>query len=584
MHALKYLVLILFLLCPVSVYAEDLYLALTDTGAANGTSCANARIYTWFNSAANWGGGAGEIDPGDTVHVCGVWTGGNATSFLQFQADGTVGNVVTILFETGAEMRPNYCASAGCIDLNGKSYILINGGSTCGNDGSATGWTLTACNGKIQNFAIGSITQTCPNASTCVAFSGNTTGIGSGTGNPHHVEVKNMHLGPFYTRDAADTTAGGTGTHGFGVFGGALPHHITFHHSVCRSVMHCNILSMGALSADLAVYSMYNVDSADQCHAQAIGGDGGNNYNITTLLFHNNKITDWNKWAASNGACHTNGFIWFNGNNSAIHTPNGFIGTSDTKIYNNYFEGDLSGGIVGSSPSGFMNCADNCDNIYEFNNVLVSTCTGSSPTRTCGTPIYFNGPGGGRQHAYNNTIIGAVGGVSANITYYIGETGNPILKNNVAYQMTQAFSNPYNNQQVTSDYNVFQVTTSAWSCWNTLISGNCVSLAQWQAGPYLQDIHSLNTDPLLTGTYELTSNSPAKDAGVNLSAGAPAELLYDAKGLSRPQGSAWDMGAYEFDQGGAGQSPNPPGASYTSGNRASTGIRPLAHAGQRPVR
>lgn len=64
-----------------------------------------------------------------------------------------------------------------------------------------------------------------------------------------------------------------------------------------------------------------------------------------------------------------------------------------------------------------------------------------------------------------------------------------------------------------------------------------------------------NTDPLFvnvsTTDFHLTSGSPAKDAGLTL-----ADVAIDLDGVARPQGAAYDMGAYEFT--GAPPPPPPP--------------------------
>ena len=72
----------------------------------------------------------------------------------------------------------------------------------------------------------------------------------------------------------------------------------------------------------------------------------------------------------------------------------------------------------------------------------------------------------------------------------------------------------------------------------------------------------------------VTASSPI-NVGVNL--GAP--YAQDIVGLSRPQGATYDAGAYEFDQGGAGQSPDPPsGGSYLSSQRPASQARSAAPA------
>jgi len=50
--------------------------------------------------------------------------------------------------------------------------------------------------------------------------------------------------------------------------------------------------------------------------------------------------------------------------------------------------------------------------------------------------------------------------------------------------------------------------------------------------------------------FHLQSGSPAIDAGLTLS-----QVPYDFDGTARPQGSAYDIGAYEYVSGGGGSAP-----------------------------
>ncbi|MHC4714982.1 MAG: choice-of-anchor Q domain-containing protein, partial [Planctomycetota bacterium] len=75
-----------------------------------------------------------------------------------------------------------------------------------------------------------------------------------------------------------------------------------------------------------------------------------------------------------------------------------------------------------------------------------------------------------------------------------------------------------------------------------------LTFAQWQARGY--DGNSLQasdtdlfTDPG-NDDYTLKSTSPAKDAGTTRS-----EVTDDIVGTARPQGSAYDMGCYEYVEG-----------------------------------
>ncbi len=66
--------------------------------------------------------------------------------------------------------------------------------------------------------------------------------------------------------------------------------------------------------------------------------------------------------------------------------------------------------------------------------------------------------------------------------------------------------------------------------------------AQWQAMGY--DLHGVNGDPLLvsasTSDFTLQSTSPCINAGANVG------LIKDFAGISVPQGSSPDIGAYEY--------------------------------------
>lgn len=76
--------------------ANDVYMAQNAGGAGDGSSCANARAVSFFNSSGNWGAGSTQIGPGTVVHLCGT-----VTTNLTFQTNGASGNPV-VLDGTGA--------------------------------------------------------------------------------------------------------------------------------------------------------------------------------------------------------------------------------------------------------------------------------------------------------------------------------------------------------------------------------------------------------------------------------------------------------------------------------------------------
>ena len=125
-------------------FANDIYIGQNASGSGNGSSCANARAASFFNSGGNWGSGATQIGPGTVVHLC-----GNITSGLTFQGDGTSGNPV-IVDGTGA--------TAGSGWTVGRNYIVIqnvawpNGGGVFIGGGSMP-HDITIRNNSFRNEA-----------------------------------------------------------------------------------------------------------------------------------------------------------------------------------------------------------------------------------------------------------------------------------------------------------------------------------------------------------------------------------------------------------------------------------------------
>ena len=99
-------------------FANDIYIAQAATGANSGSSCANARAYSFFNTASNWGTGASQIGPGTTVHICGTITGPQASSCWHFKVAERAAVQSRCLFESGAIVQaPYFPPSVGGMNL-----------------------------------------------------------------------------------------------------------------------------------------------------------------------------------------------------------------------------------------------------------------------------------------------------------------------------------------------------------------------------------------------------------------------------------------------------------------------------------
>jgi hypothetical protein len=116
---------------------------------------------------------------------------------------------------------------------------------------------------------------------------------------------------------------------------------------------------------------------------------------------------------------------------------------------------------------------------------------------------------------------------------------------------------------ITSDYNYYYPRAGEHA---VLLPYVYASLTQWKAAPYSQDTHSLGNDatppgfarvppgiPAL-GDLRLNTGSPCIDTGTAL--GSPYNTDYD--GNSRPSGSGWDIGAYEYGSGAPEPDTTPP--------------------------
>src|SRR5580692_4452198 len=108
--------------------ASDIYIAQNAAGGNTGADCADAHAVTFFNSSLNWGW-VGQIAPGTTVHLCGTFNAPAGTrDYLMFHGSGASGNVITLLFESGAVLTAPYW-SGGVIDVNANSYVVVDGGA-----------------------------------------------------------------------------------------------------------------------------------------------------------------------------------------------------------------------------------------------------------------------------------------------------------------------------------------------------------------------------------------------------------------------------------------------------------------------
>lgn len=166
--------------------------------------------------------------------------------------------------------------------------------------------------------------------------------------------------------------------------------------------------------------------------------------------------------------------------------------------------------------------------VEAYNNLIVNAGTGPDPgdisNYAC---VLVNGSSSGAVQLYNNTFYGcgARGGSNAGLLAAYIPT---VLRNNIFFAVGQ----PY--------------LTSSSSRESGNLSGSN-NLWHGQGSGPSSTSGNINADPQVVNAgardFHLKSTSPAKDAGANTG------LAADRDGIVRPQGAAFDIGAYEFGDG-----------------------------------
>jgi len=504
---------------PVSqAQAKNVYLAQSAAGAGNGADCADAYAYIFFNAAANWGTGATQIGPGTTVHICGTIRGTAGQTLLTFQGSGTSGNPITLLFESGADLTAPYWGSGavGAINVNGHSYITINGGS----------------NGVIQNTEDG----------TGLTYQVSSTGIY--LSNVSNITIENLSLiNLCQVTSPSDTASCGSQNTGIFITGGASNVLVT------RNTIH-----------DVGIGMFYG----------ATPGDSGDVYSYNTSYRVANSIQQY--WSGGTGT--VAGFSVIG--NDMYCVIGGNCNWADTKCVRHLelmhvfinTSGDIYSGMViadnyfhdlgTACASGLINLEASggaITNFQIYNNVFVPQFNYAITSGTSGSEIV------------NNTIVGI-----SNTSGLSGGSSSLKFENNIVNgaTVTDAFLtgatgasvnfNSYFNWNVNNGWEigaVFSGTLALWQSNSTgLCSGGC-------------DLNAITSNPNLSASYVPNVGSPVIAAGTNLTSlniagldqGAPQFFgVNEACGngcTPRPSTGAWDMGAYP-DPPVMGALPNPP--------------------------
>ena len=184
-----------------------------------------------------------------------------------------------------------------------------------------------------------------------------------------------------------------------------------------------------------------------------------------------------------------------------------------------------------------------------------------------GQPILLGG-GAGDIWVYNNLVYNSHNGpaVYSDILAIRGENVDGRIFNNTFYAnpdydepgiiISFGFGSSDHPIHVALYNNIFVVTETqdayfeiTDSSWNNITSNNNLWFGSSQGLPSFAGQNELNSNPFfvnpLAGVFHLQSGSPAIDSGSSL---VSSIVNKDFLGLSRPQGSGYDIGAFEYNE------------------------------------
>jgi|GEM_PF-6913288 hypothetical protein len=377
-------------------HANDIYIAQNAAGGNSGAGCGNAHSVVWLNSGSNWGTGAAQVGPGDTVHLCGV-----ISSPITVQASGTSSAPITIFFESGASMQSPVW-STPAITFNGQSWIIVDGGA----------------NGRIfdTNSGTGKNTQD----SVCFRTDSNAA----------NVTIQNIECGPLYVR----TSSGDSNQVASGVSSVSGPN-LTIRNSKFHDAYYC-IDTGGPNASGLNIYNndVYN------CSTGIVLGDGGSGTTISNARIHGNHIHDGANWDGCWSGCS----VW--NHNDGIHVWTSSGGKQNApQVYDNTIDGSWGAHTTafifmeadqGPMPSPMV-----------YNNVLNNTGP-NSPTNGL-VEMKENITSG---QLYNNTFDCGSAGFNA-IHWELGSASKAL--NNVFLNCGSAFANDDGSGSMSHDYTAY---------------------------------------------------------------------------------------------------------------------------------
>lgn len=407
----------------------------------------------------------------------------------------------------------------------------------------------TATDDFDANLAVES-NGTAGNPIALVAYPGAAAAIGSETGTVSYA-LRTPNIGGFHFWTIAGFMIRSSNI-GVEISGDSSDFRIVAMDASCPNAV--GFFQGGCMDTALGTTNMTFLGNYDHDNAQVSSASGSATKGFHNMYFttdSNHVVAAWNlidgdtgQNRCNGGQCNACRGIQFHSSPAGGGGPNDPTGHDqfDLHVHDNVIQNTHCDGI------NFATVDPSRGTVEAYNNVIhhvgTGVLTGDTSSYAC---IYFpgilnNGPAPtGTAHVYNNTCydFGApADGESGGLSILAGGFSVD-FRNNVVHALSgQSYISPNG-----------AVDTSVYLGSNNLFFGN--------GSPPAFLTSSVNSDPLfldvLLGNFHLRSASPAKDAGVAV-AGAGIfnpwnGIPEDSHGVLRPQGSAFDIGAFEFFAG-----------------------------------
>ncbi len=442
---------------PAVTTSGQIYIAQTEIGTKDGSSCANALGIAWFNTENNWGTTAGKIGPGVTAHLCGT-----INSSLSIFKNGTAGSPITIFFEPNAKVS---IPVGTLIYADYRQYIVFDGGT----------------NGIIENTDNGSFLGNKKAASGIYA---------PGAGN---LEVKNLTIQNLYVHTSLADSSIDFGASA-GIYLNGWNSNISIHDNTFKDI--CWVISGGGATG-ASNFNVYRNTFVNYDHGVAsIGGSLASPANVNIYDNHFGSTVNWDTTAND---YHHDG----------IHIYFGSGSLSGVKIYNNLFDGDWG---INNTAHVFLEGNYNrtvttasMSNFSIYNNTFIQKAGNMLNNG-------FLAGGGDNFSIYNNSFVG--GGVRNSACLLSGGL-NFIFKNNIVNGCTTFLNIGAGSTLGLVDYNLYSNLTEGGNYPWYLGTVSQTTFSGWQTATGQERNSALVTNATFDASGKLTSASPIANVGAN---------------------------------------------------------------------